>query len=85
MTMIVILARGLCNRSAPAAVLVLMRCPAIPLSGAAFVRPGNCFQVLIGKAPRFWRACSGSILLLRSSKLATHLTQKPIEIPNNVT
>jgi hypothetical protein len=41
MMMMVILARGLGNRSAPAAVLVLMRCPAIPLSGAAFVRPGE--------------------------------------------
>ena len=41
--------------------------------------------VLIWKAARFWRACSGSILLLGSSKRATYLTQKRIEIPNNVT
>ncbi len=40
MMMIVLLARGLCNRSAPAAVLVLMRRPAISLSGAAFVSQG---------------------------------------------
>jgi len=38
MMMIVILARGFCNRSAPAALLVLMRRPATALSGAAFVR-----------------------------------------------
>jgi hypothetical protein len=40
MMMIVILVRGLSNRSTPAAILVLMRRPAIPLSGAAFVRQG---------------------------------------------
>ena len=41
MIMIVLLARGLRNRSAPAALLVLMRRPAIPLSDAAFVGQGE--------------------------------------------
>ena len=41
MMMIVILARGLANRSAPAALLLLMRRPAIPLSDVAFVRQGE--------------------------------------------
>lgn len=40
--MIVILARSLCNRSAhAAAVLLLMRRPAIPPSGVAFVSQGE--------------------------------------------
>ena len=38
MIMIVRRARGLSNRSAPAAVLILMRRQAIPLSAPAFVR-----------------------------------------------
>lgn len=48
MMMIVLLARGLCNRSAPAAVPVLMRRPAIPMSAAAFVRQG---ELLSGSDP----------------------------------
>ena len=56
MMMIVILARGLCNRFPPAAVLLLMRRPAIPLSGPAFVRQrellsggdGECRALLTG-------------------------------------
>ncbi len=49
--MIVILARSLGNRSAPAALLVLMRRPAIPLSGAAFVRPGELLSGADGESP----------------------------------
>jgi hypothetical protein len=57
MMMIVILARNLGNRSVPAAaVLVLMRRPAILLSGAAFVSQaellsggdGECLALLAG-------------------------------------
>ncbi|MBA3571764.1 MAG: hypothetical protein H0W34_07295 [Pyrinomonadaceae bacterium] len=36
---------------APAALLVLMRRPAIPLSGAAFVRPGDLLSGADGESP----------------------------------
>jgi hypothetical protein len=49
MIMIVILTRGLCNRSAPAAVLLLMRRPAILLSGAAFVSQGKLLSSADGE------------------------------------
>jgi hypothetical protein len=39
--MIIVRARRFCNRSVPAAVLLLMRRPAISLSGAAFVSSGE--------------------------------------------
>lgn len=39
--MILLPARALANRAAPAALLILIRRPAIPLSGVAFVRQGK--------------------------------------------
>ena len=55
MIMIVILARGLGNRSTPAALLVLMRRPATALSGAAslrrFVNHGELLSGADGESP----------------------------------
>ena len=83
--MIVMLARGLCNRSPPAAaVLPLMRRPDLPLSGVVFVSQGNCSQVLMRIAGLWRLACTGPTFLLGSSRITAHRTSTPIEIPNSL-